>query len=214
VRYGLFGGTFNPIHFGHLRAAEEVWEAFKLDRVILIPSANPPHKDLYNIAPAKDRLEMARLAVERCDHLEVSDVEVARPGPSYSIETIKYFRKIYPGNSSIFFIIGLDAFLEITTWKSYQNIFLLSHFIVLARPGYVQYNLEEFLSKKISPKFTFNRKEKCFFHPEFLSIFYREITQLYISSTDIRSRIKEGRSIRFLVPREVENYVMEKGLYR
>jgi len=214
VRYGLFGGTFNPVHFGHLRAAEEVWETLKLDRIILIPSANPPHKDMHDMAPARDRLEMVRLAIRRSDHLEVSDVEIVRKGPSYSIETVRHFRRIYPEESSIFFIIGLDAFLEITTWKSYRDIFLLCHFIVLARPGFGQYNLEDFLCKSISPEYTFDAKKSCFFHPELLSIFYTEITQLDISSTDIRSRIKEGRSVRFLLPREVEDYLMEKGLYR
>jgi nicotinate-nucleotide adenylyltransferase len=135
VRLGLFGGTFNPIHIGHLRAAVEVREAFNLDKLLLIPSASPPHKNAGDIASAEDRLEMVRLAVKGTPYLEASDVELARSGLSYTIETLRYFQGHFGPGSTIHFIVGVDAFSEITTWKSYKQLFATAHFIVMTRPG-------------------------------------------------------------------------------
>ena len=123
MRLGLFGGTFNPIHIGHLRAAVEVRESFRLDKVLLIPSAHPPHKNADDLASPEDRFEMVGLAIDGIPFLEASDVEIIRSGPSYTIETLQYFQRQYGSTSVIHFILGIDAFSEITTWKLYKRLF-------------------------------------------------------------------------------------------
>jgi nicotinate-nucleotide adenylyltransferase len=134
MRVGLFGGTFNPIHFGHLRAALEVKEGFGLDQVFLIPAAVPPHKGRTGVAPAEDRLRMIELAVEGDSGLMVSDVEIKRSGPSFTIDTARYFRQSLAEDTDIFLVMGLDAFLEIDTWKSFRDLLALVPVIVLSRP--------------------------------------------------------------------------------
>jgi nicotinate-nucleotide adenylyltransferase len=214
VRLGLFGGTFNPIHIGHLRAAVEVWEYFRLDKVLLIPSAHPPHKNTDDLASSEDRFEMVGLAIDGIPFLEASDVELARSGPSYTIETLKYFQGQYGSTSAIHFILGIDAFSEITTWKSHKRLFATAHFIVMARPGSRLKDLEGFILANISEEYQHDRSSNTFRHPSWCSIFSFDITHLDISATQTRARIKEGRSIRFLVPEAVEAFVKRKGLYR
>jgi nicotinate-nucleotide adenylyltransferase len=214
VRLGLFGGTFNPIHMGHLRAAVEVWEAFDLDKVLLIPSAHPPHKNADDLAGPRDRLEMVRLAIDKTPFLDVSDVEFSRPGPSYTIETLQHFQDEFGRKSTIHFVVGIDAFSEITTWKSYRRLFATAHFIVMARPGAGLKDLEGFILTHISEEYRHDRTTNAFIHPGWRSIFCFDITHLDISATETRKRIRGGRSIRFLVPRAVEDFITEKGLYR
>ncbi|MBU4209797.1 MAG: nicotinate (nicotinamide) nucleotide adenylyltransferase, partial [Proteobacteria bacterium] len=135
---GLFGGTFNPIHVGHLRAIQDVQNRFALDKCYLIPAALPPHKEPGDVVDAKYRLEMIRLAVseysDRLNSVIISDVELKRSGPSYTVDTVNHFKSILPYNSRLYFILGIDAFLEIDTWKSYSDLFYLTAFIVMARP--------------------------------------------------------------------------------
>jgi len=214
VRLGLFGGTFNPIHLGHLRAAVEVQEAFNLDKLLLIPSAHPPHRNAEDLAEALDRLEMVRLAVEGVPFLEASGVELTRPGPSYTIETLRYFQNYYGPESAIHFIVGLDAFSEITTWKSYQQLFTTAHFIVMARPGSRLKDIEAFVHTYISKDYQYDRISNRYSHPEWCSIFCLRITHIDVSSTQIREWIRRGHSVRFLVPDTVECFITEKGLYR
>jgi nicotinate-nucleotide adenylyltransferase len=214
VRLGLFGGTFNPIHIGHLRAAVEVTEAFSLDRLLLIPSARPPHKNADNMASAQDRLEMVRLAVEGLPFIEASDVELARSGPSYTIETLRYFQNQVGPGSTIHFIVGLDAFSEITTWKSYKQLFATAHFIVMTRPGSRLEGLGDFIHSHISRDYAYDGTSHLYSHPQWYSIFCFRITHLDISATQIRDAIRQARSIRFLLPNAVERFMEEKGLYR
>ena len=214
MRLGLFGGTFNPIHFGHLRAAVEVWESFRLDKVLLIPSAHPPHKNAHDLASSEDRFEMVSLAIEGIPFLEASDVELTRSGPSYTIETLQYFHGQYGSTSVIHFILGIDAFSEITTWKSYKRLFATAHFIVMTRPGAKLKDLERFVFENISEEYQHDRPSNTFRHPSWCTIFSFDITHLDISATQTRARIKEGRCIRFLVPENVEAFVKRKGLYR
>lgn len=214
MRLGLFGGTFNPIHIGHLRAAVEVREAFNLDKLLLIPSANPPHKTAGQVADAEDRLEMVRLAVGGEPCLEASDVELARPGPSYTIQTLRYFQEQFGPESDIHFIVGQDAFSEITTWKSYRALFGTAHFIVMTRPGSKLGSIEDFIHTNISGAYQYDPTSKRYNHPEWCTIFCLNITHLDISASEIRERIGQGRSIRFLVPHAVEDFIAEKGLYR
>ena len=152
-RLGLFGGTFNPIHYGHLRSAEEVCEALALTRLWFIPASHPPHKNALGITPFEVRLEMSRLAVGDHPVMSVSDLEGRRPGRSYSIETLRQIRREVGPTWELYFILGLDAILEIATWKDYQDLFTLSHFVVLDRPGYDRQRLEEVLLGAVHPQF-------------------------------------------------------------
>ncbi|MEJ2071586.1 MAG: nicotinate-nucleotide adenylyltransferase, partial [Syntrophobacterales bacterium] len=137
-RLGLFGGTFNPIHYGHLRSAEEVAEALDLNQIWFIPAALPPHKSSSEVTSFEVRLALTRLAVGRHRRLKVSDVEGRRPGKSYTIETLHHFREEFGSQGELYFILGMDSMLEIATWKKYRELFTLSHFVVLNRPGYDQ----------------------------------------------------------------------------
>ncbi len=214
MRLGVFGGTFNPIHVGHLRAVIEVQETFTLDRLLLIPSANPPHKGAEDIAAAEDRLQMVRLAVQGLPSLEASDVELARSGLSYTIETLQYFHNYFGPESVIHFVVGVDAFSEITTWKSYHQLFATAHFIVMTRPGSTLNNLERFIHTHISRDYQYDTTASRYGHPRWCSIFCLNITHLDISATQIREWIRQGRSIRFLVPATVEAFIKTRGLYR
>ena len=214
MRLGLFGGTFNPIHLGHLRAAVEVREAFNIDRLLLIPSAHPPHKMADHVADAEDRLEMVRLAVQGEPSLEASDVELSRPGLSYTIETLRYFQDRFGPESDIHFIVGQDAFSEITTWKSYQALFVTAHFIVMTRPNSKLRSLEDFIHTRISAEYQYEPTSNRYSHPRWRTIFCLDITHLDISATKIREWIGRGRSIRFLVPDAVQGFINKKGLYR
>jgi nicotinate-nucleotide adenylyltransferase len=213
MRLGLFGGTFNPIHIGHLRAAEEIREKIGLDRVVFIPSAIPPHKNIPLPITASDRLEMVRRAVADNPFFEVSEVEIQRQGPSYTVETLQYFREKRGPQTELFFIIGMDAFLEINTWKSYGELFELSHFVVLARPG-SPHALGEFLAGHISSGYQHDPVKKRYCHQELRTVYFRDVTSLDISSTGIRGLVNRGSSIRYLVPKTVAEYIISKGKYR
>jgi nicotinate-nucleotide adenylyltransferase len=142
---GLFGGTFNPIHLGHLRAGVEIQERFSLERVLYLPAALPPHKTTAELLSFAHRLKMVRLAVRGQSRLKASDAEIRRSGKSYSIQTVRYFHRAFPRGVELYFILGLDAFLEICTWKEYLQLFDLCHFIVLDRQGISRRRLADFL---------------------------------------------------------------------
>jgi len=221
---GLFGGTFNPIHVGHLRAIQDVQNRFVLDKCYLIPAALPPHKEPGDVVDAKYRLEMIRLAVseysDRLNSVIISDVELKRSGPSYSVDTVNHFKSILPHNSRLYFILGIDAFLEIDTWKSFSDLFYLTAFIVISRPGGVDTEgtlkwkvLEDYIKGKISGGYKFSISQSCFVHDEKQTIFFVDIDSLDISSTQIRHLIKKGRPIKLFVPEKVEDFIIGKGLY-
>jgi nicotinate-nucleotide adenylyltransferase len=221
MRIGLFGGTFNPFHCGHLKAALEIKKAFSLDKNYIIPSATPPHKNSIGLVGAVDRLEMIRQAVSDYPDLVVSDIELKREGPSYTIDTVNHFKSRFSGETRLYLIVGLDAFLEIDTWKSYNDLLRTIPFIVMARPdpkwGDVsnpQQVLERFLKRRISKDYTFSSSRSGYFHTEKQPIFIAKANLLDISSSIIRELIKAGGSIRSLVPRNVERYIKSKGLYR
>ncbi|NQT10566.1 MAG: nicotinate (nicotinamide) nucleotide adenylyltransferase [Desulfobacteraceae bacterium] len=224
MHIGLFGGTFNPIHNGHLRAVEEVQKGFSLDEIHLIPSALPPHKEQKNLADAKNRMEMIRLAVASCPALmksvTVSDVELKRKGPSYTIDTVCHFKSISPKKSRLYLIIGLDAFLEIDTWKSYMDIFMLTSFIVIPRPGtgssdksIILKSIENYLKKSISHGYNYSFSQSCYIHSDKQPVFFFDISPINISSTKIRKLINQGMSLKSLVPEKVEEFIKAKGLY-
>lgn len=214
-RIGLLGGTFNPVHEGHLRAAEEVRQRFGLSRVLFIPSYIPPHKQTTDMASPKDRYAMVELAVRSYPEIEVSPLEIEAREKSYSIITLNKLKAIY-ADAWIFFILGIDAFLEIETWRSYREVLEQCHFIVISRPGFDLARAREVLPSEYAGKI----KDCGGAGPigdDLLSryrVFLVMINALDISSTDIRGRVKAGRPIHGLVPEPVEEYIRTKNLYQ
>ena len=186
------GGVFDPIHYGHLFTAEEARVEFKLDKVIFVPCRLPAHKRENNISDPEHRYLMTVLATRNNQFFKASKVELNRPGPSYSLDTVKEFLIKYNQRVKIFFITGADAFLEVDSWYKSEELIKICQFVAATRPGYDLNKLDQKFKKIIK---------------------IMEIPALYISSTDIRRRIKEGRNIKYLVPYEVEKYIYEKGLY-
>jgi nicotinate-nucleotide adenylyltransferase len=220
-RIGLFGGTFNPIHLGHLRSAQEVLEAFALQRILLIPSALPPHKEPDFLASAADRLAMIRQATLGHTGLSVSDVEITRPGPSYTIDTVRFFKRSLPADTRLFLVVGLDAFLEIDSWKACRDLFRLTPFIVMLRPeaaaacgAQAFQRVEALLQAAVSGSYAFRPAPDRLEDAQFQPVYFVDVTPLSISSTRIRATLRQGHSIRYLVPERVEAYIREKGLYR
>ncbi|MEE8399189.1 MAG: nicotinate-nucleotide adenylyltransferase [Desulfobacterales bacterium] len=218
---GLFGGTFNPIHLGHLHAAQAVKEQFHLDKMILIPSALPPHKTPVGIADARDRMEMTRIAIADLAGFSVSDLELKRKGPSYTIDTVYHFEQTSPADVQHYFILGLDAFLEIDTWKSYRALFQQIAFIVMNRPGVGDTSgaetwkvAGEHLKAVVSEGYRFSTSRSCFVHAENPPVHIADVAPLDTSSTEIRHRIGKDRSIQSLVPEGVDRYIKKQGLYR
>jgi nicotinate-nucleotide adenylyltransferase len=221
MQIGLFGGTFNPIHRGHLWAASEVIKRFHLDQIFLIPVALPPHKTPGAVANADDRLEMIHLAIGNLPGLTVSDVELNRPGPSYTIDTVRHFKNTLADDSRIYLIMGLDAFLEIDTWKSYAELLEQIAFIVMARPiegcrdadqGWKI--LENYLKSTLSEDYEFLTARGCYSSEGKPPIYIVDIDAMDISSTKIRQNIKTKQPIKGLVPPEVAEFIQSKGLYK
>ncbi|MGD8371258.1 MAG: nicotinate-nucleotide adenylyltransferase [Syntrophobacterales bacterium] len=209
---GIMGGTFNPVHLGHLRAAEEVAESLKLARVIFMPAAKPPHKSEGKIVPFNDRYRMLELALGGNPLFELSDLEHRRPGKSYSVETLTQLSSQL--GEELYFVVGLDAFLELPTWKSYRELFSLCHFVVVARPGYSPTSLDKMLQTQVSDKYSSDSQVQGFVHPSLYTVYYRDVTLLDISSSSIRDLLAKGCSVRYLLPEKVENYIHQRGLYR
>ncbi len=214
MKIGLFGGTFDPIHWGHLRNAEEVREGFSLDRLLFIPTGEPPHKKREAATPARDRLEMVRLAIRKNPGFALSMVEVSRPGKSYSIDTVRYFARTRGTKDSLYFILGFDAFADIGSWKDFREIFRLCNFIITSRPGSGNSMSLEHMPVAVRRLFCYDPKRKLYRHESGTELFFFKLTDIAISASDIRGRLREGRSIRYLVPSGVETYIKRKGLYR
>ena len=213
-KIGLFGGTFNPIHYGHLRPAEEIGDLLDLDPIIFIPASDPPHKEKRDLLPAPLRAEMVRLAIADNPRFSFSDAEIARPGKSYSVETIPYFQRLCGETAELYFILGLDAFLEIGTWKDPGTLFTLCHFVILTRPGFEKIFAPAHLPVDLAPDFCYDPKKDGYVHKSGFGVFPREITALDISSTKIRDIVRGGRSIRYLVPPPVENFIATQKFYQ
>ncbi len=214
MKIGLFGGTFDPIHWGHLRSAEEVREAFSLDRLLFIPASKPPHKKRQPATSPRDRLEMVRLAIARNPGFAVSSVELSRPGKSYSIDTIRHFAQTQSSKNLLYFILGLDAFREIGSWKDFQYIFSFCHLIVTSRPGCEDSMSLSRMPVAVRRLFCYDRGKNVYRHKSGTCLFFLKLTAIAISASEIRDRLREGRSIRYLVPLEVESYIKKRGLYR
>lgn len=191
-RIGVLGGTFDPIHLGHLVLAEQVKEKLRLERVIFIPSASPPHKTKRKLSLADDRFQMTKLALEGNPDFLISNIELKRGGASYTVDTLRELKKLY-ADSEIYFLTGSDVLDEIHTWKTPEQIYNLAKVVIAIRPGFDDFDPENHFAKKsiIMP-----------------------ITGVDVSSTQIRERVKKGQSIKYLVPPKVEEYIKKKKLFR
>lgn len=212
---GLFGGTFNPVHLGHLKVAEEVIRRFPLDRILFIPSYIPPHKSSVEVVPVRHRLKMVAIALQGYPAFLVSDVEARRPGPSYSIVTLRRLRQERPGDQ-FFFIVGTDAFLEIETWKDYDRLVRECSFIVVSRPGFGIKSLEKVI-ERIKPAEVLLLGNRTVFKSTNLkpgNLYLLEARTPDVSSSEIRKRLGAGQPITGLVPPGVEQYIEKHKLYR
>jgi nicotinate-nucleotide adenylyltransferase len=203
-RIGVMGGTFNPIHYGHLVTAEEALFQFNLDTVIFMPSGKPPHKPEREILPAEERYLLTVIATASNPNFEVSRLEIERKGPSYTIDTLLALHKQYPSDTELFFITGADAVWEMLTWKDADKLVKLTEFIAATRPGY---SLNKFKKLHVLPE----DEELDESRPK---VSVMEIPALAISSTDIRNRVREGRPIHYLVPEGVANYIHKCRFWR
>jgi len=224
VRLGVMGGTFNPIHYGHLVAANEVREAFALDTVIFVPASIPPHKDQTDIIDARHRLMMTMLATVSHPHFAVSSMEIDRPGASYSVDTIAQLKQMYPEPLTIYFILGIDAFVDIASWRQPDVLLRSCHTIITSRPGYSLYELAPTLLQRLSelyPGLKFETVEegtelsvpsfRVSNTPYHISLY--EVSALDISSTRVRQRVKVGHTIAYLLPESVDAYIRNHQLY-
>jgi len=215
-RIGILGGTFNPVHLGHLAAAEEVRDRLKLDKVLFVPSFLPPHKSEEDMPSAVQRQEMVRLAIKGNPHFTVSDVEIRRGGRSYTVDTIEALHKVHPG-AELYFITGLDSFLEIGTWKEWERLMELCSFVVLSREGCRFRDISK-LAFLNAPEHELaaldgREKEEAVFRTGNMRVHLERIPFYDISSTDIRARLRAGRSIKYHLPDAVEHYIIENKLY-
>jgi nicotinate-nucleotide adenylyltransferase len=215
MKWGLFGGTFDPIHVGHLRCAEEMMEIFDLNRIIFVPASRPPHKLTGAITSFYHREQMIRLAIEGNPAFSFSDVENRRAGISYSVETVEYILDTYRlENLDLYLILGQDAFHAIRTWKDWERLLLLCNFAVMTRPGYENLGLNTILTPEFASRFTYDETAKGFRGPTGRMICFREVTFLDIASSNIRKRAREGKTINYLVPDAVRHYIVKNSLYQ
>ena len=200
MKTGLLGGSFNPVHNGHLTLAQDAREAFMLDRVVFIPCYTPPHKSSKNLISSDYRLHMLKLAIDQLVGMEVSDIEIQRGEVSYTIDTLKTLKEQWPGDD-LYFIIGADMLLELHTWKDVYQILELCHIVTMARPG---------CDKPLTP-------ESIQLQSPWPNELYKNIFQGHlvdISSTEIRERVRRGESIHDLVPSNVDVWILKEGVYR
>jgi len=222
-RVGLFGGTFNPIHNGHLAAADEVAELFQLDRVIFIPNGRPPHKIARGLFDARHRYQMVLISTNSNPRFQVSRVELDRKGVSYSIDTVEQIRKEH--GSNLFFMTGFGAFKDIGTWKSVSRLFTMCNFIVTIGPGQKPELLMDVLEKTVTRRYKTLRFQweatrkrgpyrKIRIVGSKYGVYPVRINWLDISSTLIRTKLKKGKSVRYLVDPGVENYLEKEQLFK
>lgn len=237
MKLGIFGGTFNPIHYGHLRAAEEVLEKLRLDRIIFVPSGNPPLKD-KELADAKHRHKMVWLATSKNRSFTISDIEYRKKSKSYSVDTLKGLHRLYP-DATLYFMLGIDTFIDIPNWWQPDKLIKLTDFIVISRPSFkfTDLSLSPYL-KTDNPPFTkggqgrikkggmggFDKILKMLDAGKIESyktrlksgrdIIMLSLTSIGISGSEIRRLTKQGKSIKYLLPEEVESYIIANRLYK
>lgn len=193
------GGTFNPIHYGHLILCEYIREDLNLDKIIFIPTGNPPHKKSSSLPSGAVRKEMTLIGTKSNPYFQVSSIETDRKGISYTIDTLREIKEIYP-QDEIYFIIGADSLFDLQKWKDYKEIIKTASIIVVNRPGFDNSLIEDKIKEYIE-----------LYGGNIVSI---DSPLINISSTDIRNRVKSGKSIKYLLPEEIEDYIQSKDLYK
>jgi nicotinate-nucleotide adenylyltransferase len=219
LRLGLLGGSFNPVHNGHLAIARQTRESLGLDQILFIPTSHPPHKPNSSLAPAQDRYEMVRLAIASDPSLALSDVELRRPGKSYSIDTIRLLQQEYGPQTQLFFLIGLDAFLDFPSWRDPQTLLTLCQFVVLSRPGL---SFRSLSSVALLPPIPYpsladldagriSRIEALIGTQRLICL---KLPPCAVSASDVRARIRQGLPAANLLPPLVESYILQHHLYQ
>lgn len=197
LRLGVMGGTFDPPHIAHLIVAEKALFEYRLDRILFIPSGDPPHKKVINISNAEHRYAMTLLSIASNPSFYITRMEIERPGPSYSIDTMRQLRSIYNSDAQFFFILGMDEALEITSWHEAEALPSLTRFIVAPRPGFdqstIQSHMPDIFREVIDPL---------------------SMQPIYVASTELRDMVEQSISIRYLVPDTVNDYIIKHKLYK
>ena len=216
----MFGGTFNPVHLGHVGAARDVMHRFALDCIYFIPSAHPPHKPDAALAAAPDRYEMVSLGLADSAAMCPSDVEIRRNGPSYSVDTVTFYKRRLGRSVRLFFLLGVDAFLEIDTWKSYETILEEAAFVVMSRPPHARtendlYALTApYIKATLSQAYVYEAAGRVWTHASRPPIFLAEVVPVEIASSQLRDKIRRGESAEQWLSPAVVQYIKQKGLYR
>ncbi len=211
MRIGLFGGSFNPVHFGHLRAAEEVREILNLDLVYFVPAALPPHKPEDELAPAEHRLHMVRLATKGNRHFMVSDAEVRRTGRSYTIDTVRYFLATLRHQATLFVLVGADQFAEFETWKDCDELVRLCSIAVHTRPWGDE--LAPRAPLAALDRFGYTEARGQYVNSSGQTLSFVPTAFLPISASQIRRKLQNGESINYLLPADVADYIQRHALY-
>ena len=210
-RVAVFGGSFNPIHYGHLLLADEVLELLGLDRVLFVPAASPPHKPAAQLAPAPDRFEMVRLAIAGHPRFAVSDIELRRTGPSYTVDTLQV---LAAGGDELLLVIGSETFLDLLSWREPRRVASLARLVVIPRAGSA-FDPESAAAQKVLREIgaePFVQVERPPVPSRGTAIVHA--TSLPISASDLRHRVREGRSLAYRVPEPVIAHIRARGLYR
>jgi nicotinate-nucleotide adenylyltransferase len=218
MRLGLLGGTFNPIHNGHLAIARQTREALGLDRILFIPTGDPPHKSHDNLAPAKHRYEMVRLAIASDPLFSISDVELRRTGKSYSIDTIRVVQQEYGADTTLFFLIGLDAFLDFQSWREPEALLSLCSFVIISRPGLSFQSLSTMgLLPPLPIRSLADLDAGCRSIWEVQIGMHRliclRLPPSEVAASDIRKRIGQNMPVANLLPPLVQSYILDHHLY-
>lgn len=218
---GIFGGTFNPIHAGHLAVAEDVAESQGLDRILFVPAGHPPHKPDEAIPAARHRLEMIRLAIAGNRRFAVSDVELRLRGPSYSVRTIPLLQKKLGASTRLFFLVGLDAFLDIPMWHEPECLLTLCDFIVIYRAvpggfsGVTKFPYPVTADSRALAELDRGKRSSVIGTLQGgREVRFIRSHEIPVSATEIRRRLAEGRTVKYLLPAPVESYIMKHGFYR
>jgi len=201
-RVGVLGGTFDPVHYGHLVAAEEVYATLHLAEMVFVPAGQPPHKPKAAVTAAEHRLAMLELAIVSNPHFSISRVELDRPGPSYTVDTLRLLRKLWGKQTAIYFVIGSDSLEELLSWHDPAGILeQLTYLVAVRRPGYNE--TEEYYNRLETRLPGITQRLLVVVAPQF-----------DISATDLRTRVAEERPIKYQTPDSVEQYIVQYGLYR
>lgn len=218
MRLGLFGGTFNPIHYGHLAIARQTGDLLALDRILFIPTGDPPHKAHDGLASARDRYEMVRLAIQAEPSFALSAVEACRAGKSYSVDTVRLVQQEYGPDTHISFLIGLDAFLDFATWREPETLLRLCSFVVISRPGLSFQSLSTMpllpsISGQSLADLDAGKTSRLDIPLGSKTVTCLALPPSRISASDIRQRIKQGLAVANLLPPLVESYILHHHLY-